>query len=133
MEDEKSQSPLRQFVNQKTVSLQTRKRDGTWVATPVNIVVEDDHAYIRTWRGSGKSKRLRNFSEVEIAPSTIRGRVTGPYLSTWAQLLTGDESRHAATLLAQKYPIIHGLLVPLVHRIKGDTTEHYRVTVQPEH
>ena len=130
MGEEKSHSPLQQFVNQKTVSLKTRKRDGTWIATPVNIVVEDDHAYIRTWRGSGKSKRLRNFSEIEIAPSTIRGRVTGPYLSAWAQLLTGDEARHAATLLNQKYPIIHGLLVPLVHWIRRDTTEHYRITIQ---
>ena len=133
MENETSQSPLRQFVNQKTVSLRTRKRDGTWIATPLNIVVEDDHAYIRTWRGSGKSKRLRNFSEVEIAPSTTRGRVTGPYLSAWARLLTGDEVRHAAALLTDKYPLIHGLLVPLFHRMKGYATEHYRVTVHPEH
>jgi hypothetical protein len=76
---------------------------------------------------------LRNFSEIEFAASTIRGRVTGPYLSAWAQLLTGDEARHAATLLNQKYPIIHGLLVPLVHRIRRDTTEHYRITIQREH
>jgi uncharacterized protein len=48
-------------------------------------------------------------------------------------LCTGDEARHAATLLAQKYPIIHGLLMPLVHLIKEDTTEHYRVTLQREH
>jgi uncharacterized protein len=73
MEQETSHSPLRQFVNQKTVSLKTRKRNGTWVATPVNIVVEDDHAYIRTWRDSGKSKRLPNFSEVEIARQQLGG------------------------------------------------------------
>jgi|SRR5215510_917535 len=120
-----SQRTLGQFVNQRTVSLKTRKRDGTWVATPVNIVVEDDHGYIRTWGGSGKSKRLRNFSEVEIAPSTARGRVTGPYVSARAHLLTGDEARHAAALLARKYPVIHGLLVPLFHRIRGYSTEHY--------
>src|SRR5262245_60740852 len=59
---------LQQFIKQKTISLKTRKRDGTWVATPVNIAVEGDHAYIRTWRGSGKSIRLRNFPEAEIAP-----------------------------------------------------------------
>jgi len=127
-----SQRTLQQFVNQRTVSLKTRKRDGTWVATPVNIVVEDDHGYIRTWGGSGKSKRLRNFSEVEIAPSTARGRVTGPYVSAWAHLLTGDEARHAAALMARKYPVIHGLLVPLFHRIRGYSTEHYQVTLPRE-
>src|SRR5262245_2506905 len=100
MEKGTPQDPLRRFVNQRTISLKTRKRDGTWVATPVNIVVEDDHAYIRTWGGSGKSKRLRNFSEVELAPSTARGRVTGPYVSGRAKLLSGGEARHAAALLA---------------------------------
>jgi hypothetical protein len=119
---------LQQFIKQKTISLKTRKRDGAWVATPVNIAVEGDHAYIRTWRGSGKSKRLRNFPEAEIAPSTFRGRATGPYVNTRVLLLAGDEARHAAELLARKHPVIHGVLVPLFHRMKGYTTEHYRVT-----
>jgi PPOX class probable F420-dependent enzyme len=133
MEKETPQNPLRQFVNQKTVSLKTRKRNGAWIDTPVNIVIEDNHAYVRTWSGSGKSKRLRNFSEIEIAPSTTQGRVTGPYLGGWARLLTGDEARHAAALLARKYPLIHRFLVPLFHRMRGYTTEHYRITVDREH
>ena len=128
MKNERFDSPLRQFVNVRTVSLKTRKRNGTWVATPVNIVVEDDHAYVRTWGGSGKSKRLRNFSEVEIAPSTAGGRETGPYVRAWAKKLTSGEAQHAASLLAHKYPWIHRILVPLFHRIKGYTTEHYKIT-----
>ena len=123
---------LRQFVKQKTVSLRTRKRSGAWVATPVNIAVDGDHAYVRTWQGSGKSKRLRNFSEVEIAPSTAQGRVTGDYIPGFARLLTGDEAHHAAALLGQKYPVIHRILVPLFHRLRGYATEHYRVTLSPE-
>jgi PPOX class probable F420-dependent enzyme len=132
MEQETLHNPLRQFANQKTVSLKTRKRDGTWIATPVSIVVDGDHAYIRTWSGSGKSKRLRNFSDIEIAPSTAGGRPTGDYVSAYAQILTGDEARHAAALLAQKYPLLQRLLVPLFHRIKGYATEHYRVTANRE-
>ena len=125
-------NPFRQFVKQRTVSLRTRKRDGSWVATPVNIVVENDLAYVRTYGSSGKSKRLRNFAEVEIAPSTVQGRATGPYVSGYARLLTGEEARHAAALLSGKYPVIHGFLVPLVHRLKGQTTEHYRITAHRE-
>jgi uncharacterized protein len=128
MEIQRPPNPFHQFVNQKTVSVKTRKRNGTWVATPVNIAVDGDHAYIRTWSASGKSKRLRNFSDVEIAPSTVRGRPTGPYVLARAQLLTGDEARHAAALLADKYPLVHRFVVPLFHRIKGYTTEHYRIT-----
>ena len=130
MEKEGARSPFQQFVSQKTVSLKTRKRDGTWVATPLNIAVDGDHAYIRTWSTSGKSKRLKNFSEVEIAPSTVRGRATGPYILARAQLLTGNEARRAAASLANNYPLIHGFVVPLFHRIKGYTTEHYRITLR---
>jgi PPOX class probable F420-dependent enzyme len=125
-------NPFRQFVKKRTVSLRTRKRDGSWVATPVNIVVEDDHAYVRTYDSSGKSKRLRNFAEVEIAPSTVQGRATGLYVGGFARLLTGDEARHASELLSRKYPLIHGVLVPLFHRLKRQTTEHYRITPRRE-
>ena len=123
---------FQQFVKQRTVSLRTRKRNGTWVATPVNIAVDNDHAYFRTYGGSGKSKRLRNFAEIEIAPSTVQGRATGSYVSAFARLLTRDESRHAATLLSRKYPFLHGVLVPLFHRTRGQTTEHYRVITHRE-
>ena len=95
----------------------------------MNIAVEGDHAYVRTWRGSGKSKRLRNFSEIQIAPCTTQGRVTGEYVGGHARLLNGAEVHHAAALLAQKHPVIHGILVPLFHRLRGYTTEHYRVTL----
>ena len=122
--------PFQQFVKQRTVSLKTRKRDGSWVAMPVNIVVDDDHAYFRTFASSGKSKRLRNFAEIEIAPSTVQGRPTGAYVSGFARLLTGEEARHAATLLSRKYPFLHGLLVPFFHRMRRQTTEHYRVIVR---
>jgi len=132
MERERARSPFHQFVNQKTVSLKTRKRNGTWVATPVNIAVDGDHAYIRTWSASGKSKRLRNFFEVEIAPSTVRGSATGPYVLARANLLTGNEARHAAALLAKKYPLVHRFVVPWFHRIKGYTTEHCRITLRVE-
>jgi len=130
MESDTTHHAFQQFLKQRTVSLKTRKRNGSWVATPVNIVVDDDHAYFRTFGGSGKSKRLRNFAEVEIAPSTVQGRATGPYVSAYARLLTGDEARHAAALLSRKYPVIHGLLVPLVHRLKSQTTQHYRLAAR---
>jgi uncharacterized protein len=126
------ENPFRQFLKQRTVSLKTRKRNGTWVATPVNIVVDDDHAYFRTFGGSGKSKRLRNFAEVEIAPSTIQGRASGPYISAFARLITGDEARHASALLSRKYPFIHGVMVPFFHRVRRQTTEHYRITANRE-
>ena len=51
----------------KTIRLETRKRDGTWVATPVSLVVRDGRLFFRTYKQSGKAKRLRNFSAVRVA------------------------------------------------------------------
>ena len=116
------------FARQRTVLLTTRRRDGTPVETPVSIAVDGDCAFIRSWDTAGKVKRIRNNPEVTIAPCTARGRSTGPAIPARARILTGEESARAGRLLAGKYPILHGLLVPLVHRLRGNTTTHIELT-----
>jgi PPOX class probable F420-dependent enzyme len=112
---------------QRAVLLETRKRDGTWVGTPVSIVVADGRAFFRTYDASGKAKRLRNFPEVRVAPSTMRGRPTGPSVTGTARLLDDDEAVRVRTLLAEKYPWLHGRMVPAMHRRKGWRTLHYEL------
>ena len=51
---------LKPFVGQLAVLLTTYKRDGTPVGTAVNIVVEGDRAYFRTWDTAWKLSRIRN-------------------------------------------------------------------------
>ena len=58
---------LEPLVHQKYVLLTTYRRDGTPVGTPVNIAVEGDRAFVRTWYTAWKVKRIRNNSEVEVA------------------------------------------------------------------
>jgi len=115
---------LEPFVGQWAVLLTTYRRDGTPVGTPVSIAVEGDHAFVRTWDTTWKLKRIRNNPEVEIAPSTARGRPTGPAIRARARVLDGDESAHAAKLLARKHPILHRFLVPMAHRLRGNETVH---------
>jgi PPOX class probable F420-dependent enzyme len=119
---------LAPFVDQRTVLLTTFKRDGTGVGTAVSIAVEGDHAYVRTFHTAGKAKRLRNNPEVEVAPSTVAGKATGPAVHARARLLDGAEARHAATLLAGKNKILQGFLVPTFHRLRGFQTLHYELT-----
>lgn len=119
--------PLQPFLRQGTILLHTKKRDGSWVPTPVSIAVHDDRAYIRTYAKAGKSKRLRNFPEVQFCPSTFRGKPTGATVHANARLLDGDEARTAARLLSRKYPVLHGLLVPLAHRLMRTATLHYEL------
>lgn len=119
---------LEPFVRQYTVLLTTYRRDGTPVGTPVNIAVDGDRAFVRTWDTAGKFKRIRNKPVVEIAPSTFRGTPTGPAIHARARVLSGDESAYAGQLLARKHPILQGLLVPLIHRLRGNTTIHFELT-----
>ncbi|WP_328538161.1 PPOX class F420-dependent oxidoreductase [Streptomyces sp. NBC_00344] len=121
--------PLAPLAKQKAILLTTRKRDGTTVGTPVSIAVEGDHAYIRTYSSAWKVKRMRNFPEVEIAPSTMRGKRTGPVVRARVRLLDpgSAENTHAAQVIARKYPIVHGALVPFAHRLKRERTLHYEV------
>ena len=123
-----AQTELQPFVHQQTILLHTRKRDGSWVGTPVSIAVQADRAYIRTYAEAGKTKRLRNFPEVQFSPATFRGMPTGPTVHARARLLAGNEAGIAARLLRRKYPLLHGFLVPLAHRLMRTSTLHYELS-----
>jgi uncharacterized protein len=120
------------FVHQWAVLLTTYRRDGTPVGTPVNIAVDGDRAFVRTWDTTWKLKRIRNNPEVEISPCTPRGRPTGPAIHARARVLEGAESARAARLLARKHPFLHGLLVPMTHRLRGNVTMHIELTPSEE-
>ena len=115
---------LESFVGQWAVLLTTYKRDGTPIGTPVNIAVDGNRAFVSTFDTAWKLKRIHNNPEVEIAPSTWRGRLTGPAIRARARLLEGEESAYAGRLLVRKHPILHRILVPLVHRLRGNETVH---------
>jgi hypothetical protein len=119
---------LKPFVQQRAVLLTTYRRDGTPVHTAVNIAVDGERAFIRTYHRAGKAKRLRNNPEVEMAPSTMRGKPTGPAIRARARLLTGDEAKTAAKAIASKHRILQGILVPLSHRVARYKTLHYELT-----
>jgi len=116
---------LQPLARHNDMLLETKRRDGTWVATPVNLVVENDHIFFRTWRESGKAKRLHNFSEVHVAPSDRRGHPLGGRLSGRATLLHDDDDRHASGLINRRFPVLQGIFVRLFHRLRRLRTQHY--------
>lgn len=110
------------------IQLTTYRRDGRPVGTAVHVVTDGgDTAYFRTWDTAGKAKRLRHTAAVRVAPATVRGRPTGPPIEAEAYLLSGDESAQAARRLAERHPLVHGHLVPWLHRRRGWTTQQYRL------
>lgn len=111
--------------------LTTFKRDGTPVLTPVHVAVDGERAFFRTWNPTGKWKRLRHTQRVLIAPCTVGGRASSPPGEATARLLSGEEAAHAARTLARKYPILHGVLIPLAHRLRGWQTVQYELRPPP--
>lgn len=126
-----SSVPLAPFVEQKTALLTTFRRNGTAVATPLSVAVDGDRAFFRSYEKAGKTKRLRNDTRVEVARSTTKGRRLGPTIPAEARRLNGAEARHAARLLARKYPLLQGIVVPVSHRLgrsKTGRTIHFELT-----
>ena len=96
-------SKLAQFEGQKYISLETFKKNGQGVPTPVWFVLHDDRLYAYTDADSWKVKRIRNNPRVRVAVCTMRGTVKGPWLDATASLVEGEERRTADELLDRKY------------------------------
>ena len=111
----------------KTVLLQTRKRDGTWVGTPVSLAVRSGRAYFRTYSSAGKAKRLRNFPDVRVSACSFLGRPIGEAVAGHARLLDRDEAAVARVVLRRRHPVLQGAAVPLAHKLMRYTTLHYEL------
>jgi PPOX class probable F420-dependent enzyme len=94
---------LAQFEGQKYISLETFKKSGQGVKTPVWFVLHDGAFYAYTEADSWKVKRIRNNPRVRVAVCDIRGNVKGPWLDATASLVDGEERRVADGLLDRKY------------------------------
>jgi PPOX class probable F420-dependent enzyme len=102
-------------------SLATKKRSGTWVWTAVWFAPGDaaHEYYIFSAANAGKVKRLRNFSDIQVAPCTSTGKITGPPSSGHGRLVDDvDECEQAYRVLRSKYGWQMGLL-DFLSRLSG--------------
>jgi PPOX class probable F420-dependent enzyme len=112
-----------------TVLLTTYRRNGTPVPTPVNLAVDGDRAFFRTYSKAGKTKRLKHNPRIELAPCTVRGRPTGPEVTATARLLEGPECTHARAVIARRHPVFQRFVIPFGHKVSRYTTLHYEVVL----
>jgi PPOX class probable F420-dependent enzyme len=86
------------------ISFSTRKKSGDFVATPVWFAPDGDSYYLFSAGEAGKVKRLRNFTESQIAACTVSGKVTGKRFDTHAYLLDKPaDTKKALAALRRKY------------------------------
>ena len=110
---------IQDLQNEKYISLETYKKNGSAVRTPVWFVLQDDSVYVVTRESTGKVKRLRNNQNVKIATCAMKGDVTGQWHSGTAARLSEDESRQILKLRDKKYGFM-AKIAKFASRGKGD-------------
>jgi len=94
---------LEEIESEKYISLETYRKNNQPVKTPVWFVIKNDLIYVVTRDQTGKVKRLRNNLQVKFALCTIKGKVTGEWVSGTAKILAEDETKDAVKWRDRKY------------------------------
>jgi PPOX class probable F420-dependent enzyme len=97
---------LAQFQDQSYLNLETYKRDGTPVATPMWFAEHDRILYVYSLANTGKVKRIRNNGMVRVVPSDIRGRPRGAWIEGRARILDESGASFGHRLLTEKYGLM---------------------------
>lgn len=108
------------------ISLETFRRDGAGVRTPVWFVSHGGTIYIVTRERTGKVGRLARNPRVNLAPCSFRGGITGEWISGTARITSGGEADRIVELRNKKYGL-RARLAGLVTRSKGNVVV-YAVT-----
>jgi uncharacterized protein len=96
-------TPFPQFNRQNYLSLETYRRNGKAVLTPVWFLQKNGSFYIRTLANAGKVKRIRFDHKVRFAPCNEKGDISSDWLTGQAILLNAIESKEIDHLLFRKY------------------------------
>ena len=110
---------LEEIRNQKYISLESYRKNSQPVQTPVWFVVKDNLVFVVTRSQTGKVKRLKNNLQVKFALCTIKGKVTGDWISGTAKILTEDETREAVKMRDKKYGFM-AKIAKFLSKSKGD-------------
>src|SRR6476661_4759205 len=87
------------------ISLETYRRNGQPVATPVWFTIDNNNKMINvvTRTETGKVKRLRNNSKARIVPCGMRGQPKGEWLNGKAYFATPEQLEIALKQRNKKY------------------------------
>jgi hypothetical protein len=97
---------LRQFAGQKYLNVETYRKTGVAVATPVWFAEDDGRLYIYSLANAGKVKRIRNNPNVRVTPCDFRGKPTGVWVEARARIVDQAEARRGHRLLDAKYGLM---------------------------
>src|SRR5438876_10645099 len=80
---------LEPFDQEKYLNLESYRRNGVGVRTPIWFARNGERLYAYSWERSGKVKRIRNSPRVRIVPCSARGDPRGKWIEARAHRGTG--------------------------------------------
>lgn len=103
-----AQSSASLFEKHKYITIETYRKSGDAVRTPVWFAQEGDMLYVFTFGNSGKAKRIRRNSQVKLAPSNRTGKPLGAFVDGQAEVHEKNSAifPHGNQLLRQKYGLM---------------------------
>lgn len=110
---------LEDIKSKKYISLETYRKNNQPVKTPVWFVIKDNLVYVVTREQTGKVKRLRNNPQVKFATCTMKGNVTGEWISGTAKILIDQEIKEAVKMREKKYGFM-AKIAKFASKSKGD-------------
>jgi len=108
----------RQFSSARYIALETYKKNGQPVQTPVWVLEDGGTVYVRTDPGSWKAKRIRRNPHVRLATSDMRGKPTGPWVEGEAHFVEGGDADRILKLITKKYGL-GGEILEFFNRLRG--------------
>lgn len=98
-----SSDRLAALEKHKYINLETYKKSGQGVKTPVWFMISDGLVFVLTTQNTGKAKRIKNNQSVKIMPCGIRGEPKGDWIDGTARFATEAETQNAIKLRHKKY------------------------------
>jgi PPOX class probable F420-dependent enzyme len=98
-----STNGLPQFANHKYLNMETYRKIGKPVATPLWSAEENGTLYVYSLANAGKVKRIRNNPKVRIVPCDMRGKPKGEWVEGKARILDEQGATLGHKLLNRKY------------------------------
>ena len=98
--------------NPKFIALETFRKSGEAVKTPVWTVAQDGKLLVWTQGDSWKVKRARNNRRVRVAKCDMRGNTEGPWVEGVVASISDDREQKRAMRghLRRKYPFMFSIL-----------------------
>lgn len=101
-----SNDKVNQFANQNYLNLESYRKTGHPVTTPMWFAEDDGTLYVYSLANAGKVKRIRNNARVRVAPSDMRGKPKGEWVEAKARILDDRSAAQGHKLLTKKYGLM---------------------------